>query len=73
MKGHDPEGHTGPRKPLPDSVTIMEPPIDKIITEPTSESKGVPEAQPIIPAAPAHDVYQSEQIDSFQQDQPPAF
>jgi len=40
MKGHDPEGRLGPRKPLPDTVTILEPPIDKIISEPVSEQKG---------------------------------
>lgn len=39
MKGWDPEGHTGPRKPLPDSVQIIEPPVDKIVSEPTSEQR----------------------------------
>lgn len=74
MKGHDPEGHTGPRKPLPDSVTIMEPPADKIITEPTSESRGVPDAQPIIPAVPLEEAYQPDaQLDAYQQDQQPTF
>jgi len=47
MKGWDPEGNTGPRKPLPDSVQILEPPLDKIVSEPSSEQK-----EPIaIPAA----------------------
>lgn len=50
MKGWDPEGNLGPRKPLPDSVQILEPPVDKIISEPTSESK---EPLAIAPAAPA--------------------
>ena len=39
MKGWDPEGQLGPRKPLPDSVQILEPPIDKIVVEPTSEQR----------------------------------
>ena len=39
MKGWDPEGQLGPKKPLPDSVQIMEPPVDKIITEPSSEQR----------------------------------
>lgn len=50
MKGWDPEGLTGPKKPLPDSVTILEPPIDKVVNEPTSESKE-PVAVPVAPAA----------------------
>jgi hypothetical protein len=40
MKGHDPEGRLGPRKPLPDTVTIFDPPVDKLISEPVSEQKG---------------------------------
>jgi len=49
MKGYDPEGQLGPRKPLPDSVTIIDPPVDKIIAEPTSEQRepAVPQAAPI--------------------------
>lgn len=39
MKGWDPEGQLGPRKPLPDSVQILEPPVDKIVVEPTSEQR----------------------------------
>jgi small subunit ribosomal protein S3e len=39
MKGYDPEGQLGPRKPLPDSVQILEPPLDKIVSEPSSESR----------------------------------
>ncbi|KAH9082165.1 40S ribosomal protein S3 [Lactarius deliciosus] len=46
MKGYNPEGQLGPRKPLPDSVTIVEPPVDKVIAEPTSERRG-----PAIPQA----------------------
>ena len=39
MKGHDPEGQVGPKQPLPDSVQIFEPPVDKIVSEPSSESR----------------------------------
>ena len=48
MKGWDPEGQIGPRKPLPDSVQILEPPLDKIVAEPTSEQR-----EPAVAAAPA--------------------
>jgi len=51
MKGWDPEGNTGPRKPLPDSVQIHEPPPDKIVSEPSSEQKeplAVPVAVPAV-------------------------
>ena len=48
MKGWDPEGQIGPRKPLPDSVQILEPPLDKIVAEPTSEQR-----EPAVVAAPA--------------------
>ena len=48
MKGWDPEGQLGPRKPLPDSVQILEPPLDKIVAEPTSERR-----EPAVVAAPA--------------------
>jgi len=47
MKGWDPEGQFGPRKPLPDSVQILEPPVDKVVLEPSSEQRealGVPAA-----------------------------
>jgi small subunit ribosomal protein S3e len=51
MKGWDPEGISGPKKPLPDTITITEPPLDKVVGEPTSEQR-VPhgqEAQPVVP------------------------
>ncbi|KAF8591860.1 40S ribosomal protein S3 [Ramaria rubella] len=74
MKGYDPEGQTGPRKPLPDTVTIIEPPLDKIVSEPSSESRGVPEAQIVPPVVPATEdaSYQPEQFqqDPFQAEQP---
>jgi small subunit ribosomal protein S3e len=48
MKGWDPEGNLGPRKPLPDSVQIIEPPLDKIVSEPSSEQR-----EPVVMAAAA--------------------
>ena len=51
MKGWDPEGQLGPRKPLPDSVQILEPPLDKVVVEPTSEQREPAAVVP--PAAPA--------------------
>ena len=54
MKGWDPEGQTGPRRPLPDSVQIVDPPVDKVVSEPSSEQK---EPANIAPAAPAEDTY----------------
>jgi small subunit ribosomal protein S3e len=39
MKGWDPEGNIGPKKPLPDSVQIIEPREEKQINEPTSEQR----------------------------------
>lgn len=50
MKGHDPEGRLGPKNPLPDSVTIFEPPVEKFISEPTSEPKGQAPEPVIVPA-----------------------
>ncbi|KAI6026534.1 ribosomal protein S3 [Pisolithus microcarpus] len=48
MKGWDPEGQTGLKKPLPDSVHITDPPLDKVVLEPSSESR-----EPAVVAAPA--------------------
>ena len=63
MKGWDPQGETGPRKPLPDSVTILEPREDKIVTEPSSEQR-----EPAIPVAiPAEDPYAAPEA-TFQPD-----
>ncbi|CCO35698.1 40S ribosomal protein S3-1 [Rhizoctonia solani AG-1 IB] len=55
MKGWDPTGNLGPKKPLPDTVTIQEPPIDKVVAEPTSEHAGA--AEPITAPAPAAEDY----------------
>jgi len=52
MKGWDPEGNLGPKKTLPDTVTILEPPIDKVVGEPSSEQRA-PMGQDFPPAAPA--------------------
>ena len=64
MKGYDPEGLTGPKRPLPDSVEIREPPVDKIVNEPTSESK-----EPIaVSVAPAAEESAYAPQDGYQQD-----
>ncbi len=55
MKGYDPNGQTGPRKRLPDSVEIQEPPPEKIISEPISEPR-----EPVIPAVEEHFAQQPE-------------
>lgn len=46
MKGWDPTGNLGPKKPLPDTVTIQEPPVDKVVAEPTSEHAGAADVVP---------------------------
>jgi len=68
MKGWDPEGQTGPRKPLPDSVQIVDPPVDKIVSEPSSEQK---EPANIAPAAQVEDPYnqQPPQEEGYQEEQ----
>ena len=60
MKGYDPEGQLGPRKPLPDSVSISDPPIDKVVLEPSSEQRDpVAAVVPVVAAAP-EPAYQQE-------------
>lgn len=56
MKGWDPEGQLGPKKPLPDSVQILEPPVDKIVSEPSSEQRE-PAIPVAVPQAPAPEEY----------------
>ncbi|KAB7504464.1 40S ribosomal protein S3 [Armadillidium nasatum] len=59
MLPHDPTGKTGPRAPLPDHISIVEPKDDVVYTEPHSENKldkPVPPAAPV--AAPAGAVSQ---------------
>ncbi|KAG8870349.1 40S ribosomal protein S3 [Tulasnella sp. 332] len=50
MKGWDPEERIGPRNPLPDTVTIFDPPVNKRISEPVSEQRGPTNVDPV--AAP---------------------
>ena len=54
MLPHDPTGKSGPRKPLPDNVQIMEPKDEPLPTQPSSEQKGGKPEQP--PAAAAQPV-----------------
>jgi hypothetical protein len=56
MKGWDPTGEAGPKKPLPDMVQITEPGIDKVFAEPTSEQRG-PGAEALVPPPAAADDY----------------
>jgi len=53
MKGWDPSGQLGPTKPLPDSVQIQEPPLDKIVSEPSSEMREQPAV--VAPPPPAEE------------------
>ena len=65
MKGWDPEGNTGPRKPLPDSVQIVDPPVDKVVSEPSSEQK---EPANTAPTVQAEDTYQQPQEGDYQEE-----
>lgn len=68
MKGWDPEGNTGPRKPLPDSVQIMEPALDKVVGEPTSEQRdpiSVPAPPPAEEAYPPQDQAYQQQPEAY--------
>lgn len=75
MKGWDPNGETGPRKPLPDMVQITEPGIDKVFAEPTSEQRG-PGADQSLGApvatedygAPAGDAYAAPAEPTYQEE-----
>merc|ERR1711980_37404 len=55
MLPHDPSGKNGPKTPLPDHVSIVEPKDDVIPTTPYSEQKGgkLPEQAPAAPPAAA--------------------
>lgn len=49
----DPSGKIGPKKPLPDHVSIVEPKEEQLPTTPTSEQKGAkPEAPPMPQGTP---------------------
>lgn len=76
MKGWDPEGQMGPKKPLPDYVSIIEPQTEKQVNEPTSEQRepavpvAPPPAEESFPAQaqeayPAQDAYSTEQQPVF--------
>lgn len=71
MKDFDPEGQVGPRKPLPDFVRIMEPPVDKIVSEPSSESRE-PAVVSAAPPAAEEPVYAQEpyQADGYGAEEP---
>lgn len=73
MKAYDPECNLAPKKPLPNSVKIFEPSVDKIPSEPSSEQKD-PVSIPAVPAAAPE--YQQPPQDAYQQDpyaEQPAF
>lgn len=53
MLPHDPAGKAGPKIPLPDVITILEPKDEYVPAEPTSERKDVPVAAPQAPVAEA--------------------
>jgi small subunit ribosomal protein S3e len=59
MKGWDQKGEIGPNKPLPDSVQILEPPVDKIVAEPVSERRE--------PAIPQHIAAAADETAAYQQ------
>ena len=63
MKGYDPNGQTGPRKRLPDSVEIQEPPPEKIISEPSSEPR-----EPAIVSVPSVEEQYVQQTESFSEE-----
>lgn len=70
MKGWDPEGQIGPKKPLPDSVQILEPPVDKIVVEPTSEQREPAAVVPPAAPAPEDPAYQPQEFAQQQFEQP---
>uniref|UniRef100_A0A8C5FEL8 KH type-2 domain-containing protein n=1 Tax=Gadus morhua TaxID=8049 RepID=A0A8C5FEL8_GADMO len=45
----DPTGKIGPKKPLPDHVSIVEPKDEPLPTTPTSEQKGAKPDAPVMP------------------------
>ncbi|MEQ2162786.1 40S ribosomal protein S3, partial [Goodea atripinnis] len=45
----DPSGKIGPKKPLPDHVSIVEPKEENLPTTPTSEQKGAKPEGPVMP------------------------
>merc|ERR1712203_4483 len=57
----DPKGKMGPKKPLPDHVSIVEPKEETQPTGPSSEQKGVPAEAPAPAAAAAAAPQQQQQ------------
>lgn len=49
----DPSGKIGPKKPLPDHVSIVEPKDEPLPTTPISEQKGAKPDVPVMPQAGA--------------------
>jgi len=49
----DPKGIIGPKRPLPDNVTVTEPKEERVITEPISEDKTVPASHYAAPTGSA--------------------
>lgn len=49
----DPSGKTGPKKPLPDNVSVVEPKEETLPLFPSSEIKAVKQDVPAIPIAVA--------------------
>ena len=52
MLPYDPFGKIGPKKPLPDHVSIVDPKEEAVITAPYSEQKGTKGDQPTQPPPP---------------------
>ena len=59
MKSHDPEGKLGPKNPLPDMVTIVEPKEEALIGGPVSDHRQAP-AVPV--AAPVQEAQAVEEV-----------
>lgn len=72
MKPYDPSGTTGPKTPLPDTVTVVEPPVDKLISEPTSEQRGPPPPTATVPEAAEEAAY-TEAAPTSHEEEAPAF
>ncbi|CAG8443812.1 10278_t:CDS:10 [Ambispora gerdemannii] len=53
IKEWDPSGKVGPKNPIPDLVTVMDPKEEHPITQPTSEDfQGLPQDIPVAPTSP---------------------
>lgn len=47
----DPQGKIGPKKPLPDHVTIAEPKEEQVVTTPYSDQKGGKPHEAVMPVS----------------------